>query len=382
MEMRQLGGSSVSVTPIVFGAWAIGGWLWGGTNDRDALEAIRASIDNGVTTIDTAAIYGFGHSEKLVGQAIRGRRDKVVIATKCGMRWDSRGRFRPLAAKGWIGKDLVIRKNSKPDSILWECEQSLTRLGIDVIDLYQIHRPDVDTPVEDSMRAMEKLRQQGKIRAIGVSNFSLDWIKRAAAVAPLASNQPPYSILQRGIEKDVLPYCRQNNIATICYSPLERGLLAGAVGPERKFPASDHRSGHRLFTVENRRRIADALAKIKPIADAHKASFAADDYPVDDQSARDHRRVGGAAQRRAGGTQRAGDELFVFGTGIWGDSQSFRRMCDADVEMRMFRFAAALGSPSTKAPHRRAGIEAITPRGQWGERICPQSVPALPNLWR
>jgi aryl-alcohol dehydrogenase-like predicted oxidoreductase len=274
MEMRQLGGSNVSVTPIVFGAWAIGGWLWGGTNDRDALEAIRASIDNGVTTIDTAAIYGFGHSEKLVGQAIKGKREKVIIATKCGMRWDSPEGSDPWPQKDESGKDLVIRKNSKPDSIVWECEQSLKRLEIDVIDLYQIHRPDVDTPVEDSMRAMEKLRQQGKIRAIGVSNFSLEWIKRAAAVAPLASNQPPFSILQRGIEADVLPYCRESDIATICYSPLERGLLAGAVGPERKFPPSDHRSGHRLFTVENRRRIADALAKIKPIADAHKASFA------------------------------------------------------------------------------------------------------------
>jgi len=248
--------------------------MWGGTNDRDAIEASRASIDNGVTTIDTAAVYGFGHSEKLVGQAIRGKREKVVVATKCGMRWDSPVGSDPWPQKDESGKDLVIRKNSKPDSIVWECEQSLKRLGIDVIDLYQIHRPDVETPVEDSMRALEKLRQQGKIRAIGVSNFSQDWIKRAAAVAPLASNQPPYSILQRGIEADVLPYCREHNIATICYSPLERGLLAGAVGPERKFPPSDHRSGHKLFTVENRQRIADVLQKIKPIADAHKASFA------------------------------------------------------------------------------------------------------------
>lgn len=274
METRPLGKSNVKMTPIVFGAWAIGGWLWGGTNDRDALEAIRASIDNGVTSIDTAAIYGFGHSEKLVGQAIKGKRDKVVIATKCGMRWDSPTGSDPWPQKDASGKDLVVRKNSKPDSIISECEQSLKRLGIDVIDLYQIHRPDLDTPVEDSMRAMEKLRQQGKIRAIGVSNFDAEWIRRAAAVAPLASNQPPFSVLQRGIEADVLPLCRERNIATICYSPLERGLLAGAVGPERKFPPTDHRSTHRLFTVESRRRIADALARIKPIADAHKASFA------------------------------------------------------------------------------------------------------------
>ncbi|HEX4055173.1 MAG TPA: aldo/keto reductase [Tepidisphaeraceae bacterium] len=274
MKTRQLGNSGVNVTPIIFGAWAIGGWLWGGSNDQDALDAIRASIDNGVNTIDTAAIYGFGLSERLVGQAIKGRRDKVVIATKCGNRWDSDEGSGAWMDKDLTGKNVTIRRNSRPEAILWECEQSLKRLGIDVIDLYQIHRPDVDTPVEDSMRAMEKLRQQGKIRAIGVSNFPLDWLQRAAAAVPLASNQPSYSVIQRDIEREVLPFSREKNIATICYSPLERGLLAGAVPPDRKFPDSDHRSHHRFFTIENRRRIADALQTIKPIADAHGASFA------------------------------------------------------------------------------------------------------------
>lgn len=274
MQTRQLGHSDVNVTPIIFGAWAIGGWLWGGANDRDALDAIRASIDNGVNAIDTAAVYGFGHSETLVGQAIKGRRDKVVIATKCGNRWDSDEGSDVWLDKDLSGKDVTIRRNSRPDSIVWECEQSLKRLGIDMIDLYQIHRPDVDTPVEDSMRALEKLRQQGKIRAIGVSNFPLDWLARAAAAAPLASNQPSYSVIQRDIEREVLPFCREKSIATICYSPLERGLLAGAVPPDRKFPDTDHRSRHRLFTIENRRRIADALQKIKPIADVHGASLA------------------------------------------------------------------------------------------------------------
>ena len=274
VELRQLGNSGVKVTPIIFGAWAIGGWMWGGTDDRNALEAIRASIDNGVTTIDTAPIYGFGHSEKLVGQAIRGRRDKVVIATKCGMRWDAKTGSDPWPQKDASGREVVIRKNSRPAEIVWECEQSLGRLGIEVIDLYQIHRPDVETPPEDSMRALEKLRQDGKIRAIGVSNFSLDWIKRAAAVAPLASNQPAYSVIKRDIEKEILPWCVKNHVATIGYSPLERGLLAAAVPPERKFPEGDHRAGHKFFTVENRRRVAEALAKIKPIADAHGASLA------------------------------------------------------------------------------------------------------------
>jgi aryl-alcohol dehydrogenase-like predicted oxidoreductase len=273
-QRRKLGNSDVYITPIIFGAWAIGGWVWGGTDDANALDAIRASIDNGVTTIDTAPVYGFGHSEKLVGEAIRGLREKIVIATKCGMRWDAEVGSEPWPQIDAAGKEFVIRKNSKPAEIMWECEQSLKRLGIDVIDLYQIHRPDVDTPPEDSIGAMERLRQQGKIRAIGVSNFSLEWIKRAAAVAPLASNQPGYSLIKRDIEKEILPWCRQHEVATIGYSPLERGLLAGAVPVERKFPEDDHRAHHKFFTIENRRRVAEALARVKPIAVAHGASLA------------------------------------------------------------------------------------------------------------
>src|SRR4051795_10051049 len=153
MQTRKLGNGHVSVTPIIFGAWAIGGWMWGGNDDDEAIEAIRASIDAGVTTIDTAAIYGMGHSEELVAKAIAGRRDKVVIATKCGMRWDgpeSEGSD-PWPQKDNSGKDVVIRRNARPQSILYECEQSLKRLKTDVIDLYQIHWPDTTTPVEESM---------------------------------------------------------------------------------------------------------------------------------------------------------------------------------------------------------------------------------------
>jgi aryl-alcohol dehydrogenase-like predicted oxidoreductase len=269
---RPLGSSNIKVSPIIFGAWAVGGWMWGGTDDKDALDAIRAAIDNGITTIDTAAIYGFGHSEIIVGKAIKGLRDKVVIATKCGLRWDTSEGSDPWPEAESDGHE--IRKNSRPQSILWECEQSLQRLGVDVIDLYQIHRPDLETQPEDSMAALEKLRRQGKIRAIGVSNFSMDWIRRSAAVVPLASTQPPYSVIQRKIEQDQIPFCQKNNIAIICYSPLERGLLTGAVGPNRKFPDNDHRARHKFFTPDHRRRVAEALQKIKPIADAHGASFA------------------------------------------------------------------------------------------------------------
>jgi len=206
LPSRTLGRSDVKVSPVIFGAWAIGGWMWGGTEEAESIAAIQASLDAGVNTIDTAAIYGMGYSEELVAKAIKGRRDKVIIATKCGMRWDGpedEGSD-PWPQKDNSGKDVIIRKNARPHSIMYECEQSLKRLQTDVIDLYQIHWPDTSTPVEDSLGAMVKLKEQGKIRAIGVSNYDAEWLRRASAVAPIASDQPPYSIIQRKIEKDVV----------------------------------------------------------------------------------------------------------------------------------------------------------------------------------
>ncbi|HEY1628966.1 MAG TPA: aldo/keto reductase, partial [Tepidisphaeraceae bacterium] len=274
MQTRTLGKSDLQITPIIFGAWAIGGWMWGGSDEDESVQAIESAIASGVNCIDTAAIYGMGHSEQLVAKAIKGKRDKLIIATKCGMRWDSDEGSESWPQKNNQGEDVIIRKNSKPQSIMHECEQSLKRLGIDVIDLYQIHWPDFSTPVEDSIRAMEKLRQQGKIRAIGVSNYNAEWLRKGNAVATIASDQPPYSLLRRQIEKDVLPFARENNIGIICYSPMERGLLTGAITPARKFPPGDDRNNGKMFSVENRQRVAAALQKIKPIADKHKASFA------------------------------------------------------------------------------------------------------------
>jgi aryl-alcohol dehydrogenase-like predicted oxidoreductase len=274
MQSRQLGQSSVSVSPVIFGAWAIGGWMWGGNEESDSIDAIRASIDHGVTTIDTAAIYGQGHSEELVGKAVQGQRDKVVIATKCGMRWNSEIGSEPWKQKDNSGAEITIRKNGKADSITYECEQSLKRLRTDVIDLYQIHWPDTDTPAEETIKALDQLRQQGKVKAIGVSNYNVEWLRRASDTATIASDQPPYSILRRGIEKDVLPFCRERNIGIICYSPMERGLLTGKVGPDRKFADGDHRAKHPYFTVETRKRVLAALEKVKPIADRHNATYA------------------------------------------------------------------------------------------------------------
>ncbi len=273
-EMRKLGGSDVMVTPVIFGAWAVGGWMWGGADEAESIRAIQASIDHGVTTIDTAAVYGQGYGEEVVARAIEGRRDKVQVATKCGMRWDTEGGSDPWKTQDRLGRDVTIYRNSRPDSIPFECEQSLKRLKVDVIDLYQVHWPDTTTPVEDTMAVLVKLQEQGKIRAIGVSNYDATWIKRAAAVAPLASLQPPYSLVQRKIEKEILPVCREHNIGVIVYSPLERGLLTGSVPPDRQFPPGDHRASHKFFTPENRRRVLDSLEKIRPIAEAHEASLA------------------------------------------------------------------------------------------------------------
>lgn len=274
IEPRPLGASGVMVSPVIFGAWAVGGWMWGGTDEAGSIAAMQASIDRGVTTIDTAAVYAQGYGEELVGRAIRGRRDRVQVATKCGMRWDSDEGSDPWQTQDRHGKDVTIRRNARPDSIAFECEQSLKRLGVDVIDLYQVHWPDTSTPVEDTMAALVGLQEQGKIRAIGVSNYDAAWIKRAAAASPLASIQPPFSLIQRKIEPEILPLCREHGIGVIAYSPMERGLLTGKVGPDRVFPPGDHRASHKFFTAENRRRVLESLEKVRPIADRRGITLA------------------------------------------------------------------------------------------------------------
>lgn len=273
MQKRPLGKSGIEVTPIIFGAWAIGGWMWGGAEENDSIAAIQASLDHGMTTIDTAAIYGMGYSEKLVGKAIKGRRDQVVIATKCGMRWDSKDGVEPWLQEDPQGNKVIIRKNAKPASIAYECEESLKRLNVEAIDLYQIHWPDSSTPIEESWKAMAQLKAQGKVRAIGVSNYSLEQLQKAHAVHPVDSIQPPYSLLRRGIEQDIVPFCRKNNISILAYSPLERGLLTGKVTLDRHFPKGDHREGHPMFSHENRKLVLDALEKMRPIAERHKATL-------------------------------------------------------------------------------------------------------------
>ncbi|HPK74376.1 MAG TPA: aldo/keto reductase [Candidatus Latescibacteria bacterium] len=273
MELRQLGKSDLKVTPVVFGAWAIGGWFWGGTDDAEAVTAIRAAVDAGINTIDTAPMYGFGHSEEVVGKALKGIRDKVIVATKCGLRWNRTDGDFHFVAQDEQNRSHQIYKVLKPDSIIEECDLSLKRLNVDVIDLYQCHWPDTTTPIADTMGALMKLKEQGKIRAIGVSNFTPAMMRECLNTAPLASDQPKYSLLAREIEADVLPFCRENNIGVIVYSPLAQGLLTGKVTMDRQFAPGDLRVNTPWFQPQNRQRVLDALGRIRPIADAHRATL-------------------------------------------------------------------------------------------------------------
>lgn len=274
MELRRLGKSELEVPVIMFGAWAIGGWLWGGTDDEEATLAIKKALDLGMTCIDTAPVYGFGHSEEIVGKAIKGRRDEAMIATKCGLRWDLEEGDFFFETKDNQGRPLKIYRNLRGDSIREECEASLKRLGIDVIDLYQCHWPDATNPLDETMEALVRLKEEGKIRAIGVSNFTPEMIGTCQEYGEVASDQPKYSLLFRDIEKDVLPFCRKHHIGLIVYGPLGQGLLTGKVTMDRKFSPGDLRTDQPWFQPKNRKRILDTLEKIKPIADEHGKTLA------------------------------------------------------------------------------------------------------------
>ena len=274
MVYRQLGASDLQLPVVSFGAWAIGGWMWGGADDQASVRAIQKGIDLGVTCIDTAPAYGMGHSEKVVGRAIRGRQDEVIVATKCGLRWDlSDGEFY-FQTKDNAGKDLAIHRNLSADSIKYECEQSLKRLGVDTIDLYQCHWPTSTTPIAETMGALLELQEEGKIRAIGVSNFTPAMMSECLKVGQLDSDQPPYSALQRGAESDVLPFCIDHNLGVMAYSPIAQGLLTGKVTMDRVFPEGDVRRNRPWFQPKNRQRVLDMLEGVKPIAEGHGATLA------------------------------------------------------------------------------------------------------------
>jgi len=274
VQYRKLGMSELEVPTVIFGAWALGGWYWGPQDDAESIRTIHAAIDAGITCIDTAPMYGMGHSEEVVGKAIQGRRDQVTIATKCGLRWDTPDEgVEYFTCEMPDGSKHPVRRNLHKRAIIEEVEHNLTRLGIDAIDLYQCHWPDKSAPIAETMDALVTLRDQGKIREIGVCNFAPDMLAECLAHGPLASNQPPYSLLRRDIEADVLPFCHEHNIGIIVYSPLQQGLLTGKMTPDRQLHEDDYRLRNKWFTPENRQRVLDALSNIKPIADAHDATF-------------------------------------------------------------------------------------------------------------
>jgi aryl-alcohol dehydrogenase-like predicted oxidoreductase len=248
--------------------------MWGGSDRKDAIEAIRASLDQGVTSIDTAPAYGQGLSEEICGEAIRGiDRTKIQLLTKFGLRWDSKKGEFFLESMDNAGLPLKIHKLASKESIIKECEDSLKRLGTDFIDLYQIHWPDSTTPVSETMEAMQRLIEQGKIKAAGVCNYSLELMKEAGKTIHLASNQVPYSMVKRDIEKDVVPHARKKNIAIIAYSPLQRGLLTGKIKPGHKFNEGDTREGSTYYSDENISRVNAFLDKLTPLAMEKKATI-------------------------------------------------------------------------------------------------------------
>ena len=274
MEYRKIGETDLECSVITFGAWAAGGWMWGGNEKNDAVAAIKASFDLGVTSIDTAPVYGQGESEEIVGRAINGiSRDKIQLLTKYGMRWDLKKGDFAMKSKNNQGKEIEIYRYAGKESIIKECEDSLRRLETDYIDLYQIHWPDSTTPVSESMEAVQRLIEQGKVRYAGVCNFNAEQMAEAEKTIRLASNQVPYSMVKRGIETEVVPYCIHNRKSIIAYSPLERGLLTGKMHPGYKFNEGDHRATLRFFTDQNMLLTSQFLEKIKPLAEEKGCSL-------------------------------------------------------------------------------------------------------------
>ena len=270
MELKQLGTSSVKVTPIAFGAWAIGGWMWGGAEEKEAIKAIKASLDAGVTTIDTAAVYGFGKSEELVGQALQGiRRDKYQILTKYGMNWSTNEGEYFFDSVDNSGKPVKVYKNSSKEAVTKGCEESLRRLKTDYIDLFQIHWPDATTPINETMEAVATLIQHGKVRAAGVCNYNVAQVEEALKTVKLASNQVPYSMIFRDIESTLVPQALAKGLSIIPYSPLQRGLLTGKIKRDHKFNDGDTRENNRFYKPENIDQTNSFLQKIKPIADGY-----------------------------------------------------------------------------------------------------------------
>jgi aryl-alcohol dehydrogenase-like predicted oxidoreductase len=255
MEFVDIPGTSIRVSRVALGTWAIGGWMWGGSNESDAINAIHAALDRGINLIDTAPVYGFGRSEEIVGKALAadGRRKRAYIATKVGLDW----------------KDGKPFRNASKARIVKEAEDSLRRLQTDVIDLYHVHWPDPNTPIAEVAGAMGELHRAGKIRAIGVSNFSPAQMDEFRKVAPLHAAQPPYNLFERAIEDDVLPYCRERDIALLAYGSLCRGLLSGSMSRSSRFTGDDLRKNDPKFVAPRFEQYLAAVERLDRFAQEH-----------------------------------------------------------------------------------------------------------------
>lgn len=265
MQTKKLGKSDLEITQIGLGAWAIGGpwqWGWGDQDDTESINTIHKALDLGINWIDTAAIYGLGHSEEIVSQALKGTTNSPYIFTKCGLVWDS-------------GRN--VSNSLKRASIEKEIDDSLRRLDVDVIDLYQIHWPNPNQDIEEAWETMAELKEKQKVRYIGVSNFSVKQMKRAEQIHQVTSNQPPYSLLNRNIEKDILPHCEQNQIGTINYSPMVSGLLSGKMTRERveNLPADDWRRKNAEFKEPQLSKNLDLSDVLKKIGNNHNCTAGA-----------------------------------------------------------------------------------------------------------
>jgi aryl-alcohol dehydrogenase-like predicted oxidoreductase len=252
MEYIKIFGTDVKVSRIGLGTWAIGGWMWGGTDEEESIRTIHAALDRGINLIDTAPIYGFGRSEEIVGKAVEeyGDRENIIIATKVGLEWKNENVFR----------------NSTMERIFKEIEDSLKRLRTDYIDIYQVHWPDPSVLIKETAEAMKQLMEEEKIRAIGVSNYSPKQMDKFQEVTPLYTSQPPYNLFERGIEDDVLPYCQKNSITLLTYGALCRGLLTGKMKPDTKFRGDDLRKIDPKFKPPRYQQYLDAVKKLDDFA--------------------------------------------------------------------------------------------------------------------
>lgn len=251
METIGIGGSGLTASRIGLGTWAIGGWMWGGSEEAESIETIRAAVDRGVTLIDTAPVYGFGRSEEIVGKALAGGlREKVLIATKAGLAW----------------RDGEVWRDSRPARLRTEIEDSLRRLHTDVVDLYQVHWPDLETRFDETARTLDDLRAEGKIRAIGVSNYSPEQMEAFRAAARLDAVQPPYNLFEREIETDVLPYAAESGLAVLAYGALCRGLLSGRVTADRSYQGDDLRNHDPKFQPGRLPQYLAAVEELKALA--------------------------------------------------------------------------------------------------------------------